>query len=481
MHDQRPPSQPSQKSAQRLPLVAIEHYMLADDRADYPMAFYVRLTLDRMPERAAFEQAVGRALTRHPLLTATVTSPQGRCRWWTWEQSTRPEILWPGDASSAAPLDISTEAGLRINIEQLPNGARLSLEFHHACCDGLGALSYAEDLLKAYADIRAAALEHSAMRPLFASESQPSAEAVRRLATRGRCGVGPLRFLLRLPLELLGSLGVLEFLMHRPAAITGSAGEDASLTIRVGEKPSLARRAIVERESSHWPRRFSHEFTVEQSKALRKAASVDGCTLNDMLVRDLFLTVGWWIDQRVPSKRGAHVRVMVPVNLRTAAERDLSAANIVAMINLDRRPRRWHNHRRMLRVLHGEMAAVKWARLGLTFIRAIQVTHYVLGNLQLLLSADKCQATCVLSNLGDPWRGSSLAGPDGRVVAGDVTIKQIEMLPPIRPLTSVAIGAISLAGRLTVAFHCDRQVLTDEEASELLARYVERLLSSIRT
>ncbi|MCE9556326.1 MAG: hypothetical protein K8T91_23500 [Planctomycetes bacterium] len=465
MHDPRPPFQHSTTTAPQLPLVAIEHYMLADDRAEYPMVFYARLTLDRVPQRAAFERAVTRALARHPLLTATVTAPQGRRRWWTWDHPTQPEILWPGDTPSDAPLDLSIQSGLRINIEQLPDGARLTLEFHHACCDGLGALNFMEDILKAYA-----------AQPSSADESQPSAEAVRRLATRGRCGVGPLRFLLRLPLELLGSLGVLEFLMHRPAAISGSAEEKPSLTLRAGEKPSLARRASVEPEGSHWPRRHSHEFTVEQSKALRKAAALDGCTLNDMLVRDLFLVVGEWIDQHTPSKRGAHVRVMVPVNLRTDTESDLSAANVVAMINLDRRPRRWHNHHRMIRVLHWEMAAVKWARLGLTFIRAIQVTHYLLGNLQLLLSKDKCQATCVLSNLGDPWRRSSLTGPDGRVVAGDIMVKQIEMLPPIRPLTSVTIGVISIAGRLTVAFHCDRRVLSDEEANELLSRYVNRLL-----
>jgi len=444
-----------------LPLVAIEHYMLADDRDDYPMAFFVRLSLDRLPQRQAWEQAVVATLPRHPLLGATLGPTRGRRRNWVWNRSVRPETIWPGDASNQAPLDLNHQAGLRIHAEQLADGARLTLEFHHACCDGLGALKFVQDLLAAYQ----AQVEQGAETGGTAAPSQLP-ERVLALRKRGRCGVGPIRFILRLPLELLGALGVAEFLWHRPEPLGGSGAGSVEPT-------------NTERETTPGPERYSHEFTADETRAMRTVAAQSGATLNDLLVRDLFLTVGQWIDERKPSRRGAHVRVMVPVNLRTDSEKDLSAANVVAMINLDRRPRRWHNQRRMLRVLHWEMGAVKWARLGLTFIRAIQATHYLLGKLQILLAEDKCQATCVLSNLGNPWRKSPLAGPDGRVVAGDVTVRQVEMLPPIRPLTRVSIGAISYAGRLTIALHCDRRVLTDDECNALLSRYVASLQRSL--
>jgi len=471
MHQQPPIA--DRTAGLELPLVAIEHYMLADDRADHPMAFYVRLTLDRLPQREAFQRAVGEALAGHPLLTATVTQAQGRRRWWTWQRPATTQILWPGDPTSQQPLDLTCQSGLRIRFEALADGARMTLQFHHACCDGLGALKFTGDLLSAYGAQHAEGNEGQRHNP---DSPLPTEEDVRRLRMRGRCGVGPIHFLLRLPLELLGALGVVEFLWHQPAALGGSAktgtvqqhGEQSPLSLRVGGA-----------ETSHWPSRYAHEFTVEETSALRAAASAAGATLNDLLVRDLFLTTGEWIDQQVPSRRGAHVRVMVPVNLRTEAEQDLSAANVVAMINLDRRPRRWRNHRRMLRVLHWEMAAVKWARLGLTFIRAIQVTHYLMGRLQLLLAADQCQATCVLSNLGDPWRGSSLTGLDGRILAGDVTVRQLEMLPPIRPLTRVSIGAITYARRLTIALNCDQNVLTADECHALRERYVAALKRSL--
>jgi hypothetical protein len=470
-------------AAVRLPLVAIEHYMLADDRTDYPMVFYARLALDRLPDREALTRAMAAAVEKHPLLSATVGPLEGRRRYWKWDVPTEPEISWPGEPTPTEQLDISRRSGVRLRVEPTDDGVLLTFEFHHACCDGLGALAFIKDVLECYAAARNGA-EGQGEATGGPAEEERHSVAVAQLATRGKFGIGPLRFLLRLPLELLGALGVLEFLLHRPQPLVGASQTSPKRQRGCDEPdaPSLALRANVDsRDScaSHWPRRFAHQFTQEETRALRTTASTAGATLNDLLVRELFLTVGAWIDELVPSKRGAHIRVMVPVNLRTPRDTDLPATNVVAMINLDRRPRRWRNHRRMLRVLHWEMAAVKWARLGLTFIRAIQVTHYLMGKLQLLLAADKCQATCVLSNLGDPWRNWSLADADGRIVAGDVSVQQVELLPPIRALTALSIGVFTLGGRMTLAFHCDDRVLGDAEASELLGRYVERLRSSM--
>jgi hypothetical protein len=175
------------------------------------------------------------------------------------------------------------------------------------------------------------------------------------------------------------------------------------------------------------------------------------------------------------------VRVMVPVNLRTPRDRDLPAANVVALINLDRRPHRWRNPRQMLKVLHWEMSIVKRARLGLTFIRLIQIVHYLLGRLPQMMPRDKCLATCVLSNLGEPWQDSARLGPDGRLSAGNVTVCRLELLPPIRPLTRAAFGVVTYAGELTVTLHYDRRALTPDEGRRLLAMLIGRLGDSLRS
>jgi hypothetical protein len=92
-----------------------------------------------------------------------------------------------------------------------------------------------------------------------------------------------------------------------------------------------------------------------------------------------------------------------------------------------------------------------------------------------LLPVDRCLASCVLSNLGMPLRDSPLADAEGRIKAGNVELVEIELLPPIRPLTSASFGAASLGGRLTISLLADERVLGPEGGKELLALYAWRL------
>jgi hypothetical protein len=56
----------------RLPLVPFEHYMLADDRPDYPMTFCFRLRFTGRLDAHLFSAALNAALGVHPLLHAYV-------------------------------------------------------------------------------------------------------------------------------------------------------------------------------------------------------------------------------------------------------------------------------------------------------------------------------------------------------------------------------------------------------------------------
>ena len=169
------------------------------------------------------------------------------------------------------------------------------------------------------------------------------------------------------------------------------------------------------------------------------------------------------------------VRIMVPVNLRTRLHADMPAADCVCMVNIDRRVHRWTDLRKMLRIVSWEMGVVKRLRLGVTMLRIMQLVRRITGSLKSLLPADRCLASCVLSNLGMPLRDSPLADANGRIKAGDVEVEEIELLPPIRPLTSAAFGAATLGGRLTISLLADQRALGPEGGEELLALYARRL------
>jgi hypothetical protein len=55
-----------------LPLVPFEHYMLTDDRADYPMTFFLQLRFAGSMDQPRFRAALDSAVALHPLLRAHV-------------------------------------------------------------------------------------------------------------------------------------------------------------------------------------------------------------------------------------------------------------------------------------------------------------------------------------------------------------------------------------------------------------------------
>lgn len=427
--------------------------MLADDWPAHPRTFYLRLGLEGQFDREAFERAVPVAMARHPLLGALVQS-KGRRTWWVAADDQRPEIHWVAQperdvARAAAPIDLRRQIGLRLWVCEADGRTRLWLELHHACCDGLGAVRFAEDLLAAYAAQR--------------EGGEPPWRTLRpeRLRDRGIYAGSRFAQWLRWPFELLSIAGSVEYFLHRPVplAVPGEEGADPN----DGSEPSPRLAA------------FRHRLSVDQTEALRRAAREENATLNDLLLRDLFLASQDWIDQHRAEERTGLVRIMVPVNLRTRLHADMPAADCVCMINVDRRVPGWTDLRKMLRVVRWEMGIVKRWRLGVVMLRVIELVHGITGSLRSLVPPDRCLASCVLSNLGTPLRDSPLADAERRIRAANVEVEEIELLPSVRPLTSAAFGAATLGGRLTVSLLADQRALGPGGGEELLALYARRL------
>jgi NRPS condensation-like uncharacterized protein len=445
-----------------LRLTPMEQYQLADDWPAQPSTYYLRLGLEGQFDRRALEQAVRAAAARHPMFQAVAQSKGRRTRWVAAEDRL-PEIHWDSDlerdvARACPPIDLRREIGLRLWVCEAEGRTRLWLVLHHACCDGMGAVQFAADLLAAYA------AEWEGGRAAF-----PPLRA-ERVGDRGIYAGSRWAQWLRWPFEVLCILGSVEYFWHRPVPLAVPGVEAA--------RPFGGRSAIPhqwEGEASPRLASYRHPFSVDETSALRAAAREQGATLNDLLLRDLFLAAQDWIDRHRADDKAGGVRIMVPINLRTRLHADMPAANCVCMINVDRRVYRCDDLGRMLRIVSWEMGLIKRWRLGVTMLRIIQLVQATTGRLKALLPVDRCLASCVLSNLGTPFRGSPLADADGRIRAGNVEAVEVELLPPIRPLTSASFGAASLGGRLTVSLLADERMLGPEGGDELLAMYVARL------
>src|SRR5437868_12481440 len=74
-------------------------------------------------------------------------------------------------------------------------------------------------------------------------------------------------------------------------------------------------------------------FDADETAALRRVARAAGATLNDLLIAEVMLAVA---RQNTTRGGGNRIRLLMPMNVRTAAHSAAPAANIVGYEPLDR-------------------------------------------------------------------------------------------------------------------------------------------------
>ncbi len=250
-----------------LPLVAFEEYMLWDDRPNWPMSIIARLRFAGQLDRRATAEALQTVVARHPLLRATVRkTPAGRLEWIAADRPAA--IAWIDGAGhdrlpSMQPINLFSEAGLRVWASAEADRSSLVLQVHHAVCDGKGVVQVLDDFVRSYArlaDPKNAAID--------LSPSDPEA-----LRGRGRFGLTALKCLRMLPAQLSGLSGVWQFLMRRPVPLL--APSDANCDDLPATFPDV-KVGFLE---------------ADEVQRLSAAAADAKVTVNDWLLRDFFVAV----------------------------------------------------------------------------------------------------------------------------------------------------------------------------------------------
>ncbi len=449
-------------SAHGLPLKlnAFERYMWADDQAEHPMSFFVQVTYSGRLDESAWLRAIEQALCRHPLLRARVTGDRDLDLSWVASPDPLPQV----DCTDAAEpmrfatgyrIDLRIENGLRIWIRRSDERGEIRFQFHHSCCDGIAANQFIADVLRAY--------DVAVGRP--GGDSLPFSEVdFTRLPRRNRFGANWLDWLGRRIVDLWGmALGPAIFLLTRPASLrTSHVVDDHS---QDGE--------VV-------PDLVTWRFTKTQFTNLLTKARTSDATLNDLLLRDVFLTVGAWNREHCPEPNRDLIRIMVPFNLRGPEHRNLPAVNIVGMANLDRRfhwP--WYkNAQRLLRGIQLETWFLKSFRIVTCFPCILWVLGSLPGGLHRYLRPDRCLATCVVSNLGRIFLDTPLTQHDGKVVAGGLSVEAIDTAPPVRDGSGVAMTFCTYAGQLSVSMNYDPHRFRRATAERLLQHIVAQIAQS---
>jgi len=448
----------SEPSLFPLPLSPFERYVMADDRLTYPMTSIIEVELDGEADREALNAGFAETLTRHPLLTARMKLGLWGSRW-VGPHSQPPALQW---RSSVAERQLyqgvyfSPTTSPAVQAEVLPGDGATTLVVlvHHAGTDGVGAFQFIGDVLACYG---------------------------RRVAGEGE---GPK--LLSLDPELLKRRATFDLRFpDAPPPVNPLAAAVYEtwkvLSRRPLTLPSPGRPPAAERSQRHELLRASVAEDVYQDYC--GIASELDVTVNDLLLRDLFLTIhdwGGWRRRRAP--RG-WLRVNVPTSLRGKRDIHMPATNILGYALITKHTRECQDPSALLTAIASDTAAVRAWNLGAMFVDGIRQTDRIPGFLRVSTRLSRRFATAVLSNLGDPTRRFRARFPrrNGLLVAGNLTLRRIVGAPPVRPGTRAALALFTYANRFDIGLRVDPRWFSAEAGDEFLAAYVERLLCTRQT
>ena len=434
-----------------LPLTPFEYYYWCDDRPDYPMTFPVELTFSGVLEREPFCRALAAVVARHPLLAARVRREGRAAPLWV-EGDGQPPTVRLGRRRRAhfASARRAHRSGpwprtARLGPPGRTGHARVLLQFHHVCCDGLAAFRVVEELLLAYHEHVAGRDPAAVLKPL-----EPE-----RLRARGDFAEGgPGRPALR---DLwVGARGWARLLSQSPAPLAAPAADPS-------DEPRLPPPGFV-----------THAWDAAAARRLRVIASSLGGTLNDLLLRDLFQVLLQW-NARHDGPGNRWFRINVPATLRTRHDALAPAANALGFTFLTRRARDCERSSELFEWVRRETEAIRKFRLGLYFLGGLAMAMRVPGLIPWVLRRNRSLATIVLSNLGTILRRVALPQRDGRLVCGQSVLQRITGVPPIRPLTRAAIAVIKYGDETTVSLRCDPRLFSAAQARRLLAEYIAQL------
>ncbi len=435
----------------RIPLSIIEQYLFWEDRPAYPWSCFFRLNFDGVIERQEIEAAIAKALERNPLMRSKVTVKTERKLYWEIDEHYEPQITFsnrPPEEYPGAPtleyLDLTKEIGTRFFVETSENKSNLLIQFHHACCDGGGILSFADELMIAYA------------REMGLEVEFPKVSAS-KLGKRAKFPMGFLKRLKDVRKQLVGLAGIRQFIQRDP-------------------QPIVRHQARQETDAlpPSYPNMFTRAVGLDESTQLRAFARTTKVRLNDLLIRDLFLTLYAWRKRNTDFEDATWIRMLVPMNLRTSFHRDLSAANVVSSIFLDRNGQHLECDSDLLKGIHDEMNLIKDNNLGQIFLHSLRLCRWFPG-LKKTARRDECTNTCILTNIGKPFNRSRLPKKKGKLSPGNLILENIECAAPIRPYNCISFTVMEYAKQLYLTLHFDSRFLSPEAANDIMNQFIERL------
>lgn len=443
-----------QTEAFPLPLSPFELFTLEDDCRDYPMCFFIEQHYSGAVNTDALNAALAEAIQMHPLLNCHL---QWRRRKAFWVRSPIPPVAKLVSENERLVsdhdgyIDLTNETGLRIWIEQKSNGLRSVFQFHHACCDGIGALQFVTDVAVAYA--ARTSNDYIPQRNV----TDLSLLTTRHHQLNRREIISPPTF----PQIVIGTIReVVKFFRQKPMPLKLPLSSPQQLS---SDLPNIQSR-VLDRQTT---------------RGLRTATKVHGTVLNDILLRDLLLALNKW-NAGLPGKsRGKHIRILMPTSLRAEGDQRVPAANILGYTFITRHPKQLESPDELLKSIHFDTTAIHRYKLGWMFVDGVARYQSIKKFLPFVdrMVSKGCFATAILSHMGNAVNqlSSRLETEDRRIKVGNLILESMLSTPPVRQQTRAAFATYTFNGQLNINLRCDPLTFSVADTNQLLDLFCEQL------
>jgi NRPS condensation-like uncharacterized protein len=434
-----------------IPFTIFEKYMLLDDQPAYPMDSFRFLRFSGRLNFSYFEASLNAVVRHHPMLRSIAY--QDRRGRFFWEEADVPvfirRIRGPiaGRFPNPEAIDLFDEPGFRVYFVDERNQTLVLFQFHHSVSDGIGEMEFIADVLSDYVIRFQGGLPQENPRHLDSN----------LLSQRGSSGLTLAKYF-RFFFPIAVTTNQLVFRFPTPLA------PHVPLNTNIPAKDYLAFCA--------------NELTQEETRNYFNRAKKHGVTVNDLLLRDLFLTMGDWRKRWFVPQGNPWLRISMPMNLRTESLKNMPAANAVTMLFLDRRERDFSDPDELLQKIHRETEWIKRTEQKHVLLLTLKIRDRLPGGIGWELKSQRCRATSVFSNLGRVFESLPFTRRhDGRFFVGNAVLEEVDATPPIRPGTLISFSALTYANRLRLILRYDAKNMTAEQSGNLLQIFFSFLKS----
>ncbi len=423
--------------------------MFIDDSPRFPMTFVFQFDFEGDLNVDIFQDAVDQALQRHPMLRSVIRPAKGSRDCWVLADSYNSKIDFAlydtpilVDGSSEY-IDLRNEIGFKGWIRHDENRTRFVALFHHSSVDGIGAYHFLNDVFWFYA-------EH------FGNQQGELREyEVFDLRTRMRACAGNIR-----PADTLTP----DFNRFNAQPILPNRPESEALGT-----------------SNEFPQFHSHVFDKDEHRELRLKAQDHGQTLNDRLLQSLMISMMTWNEERGGDVDSLPFCVLMPLDLRTAEQANLSAANVVTSSFLRRTASQIRDRDSLKASLLNETMHLKHTRHESEFMKQLFSSPIRWGDAAQLYDEDLCHTSAIFSNAGDPTKRFLNRFPKSgdRFQCGNLLLEEMNGASPLRNMTRAAFNSFTYRRKLKIGIRCDPQFFTYDDGQALLSHFVATFLSDL--